>query len=838
MSHRPGQRFEALAAIRKAVAIGRGLGQAPAWFDPLRDEAIAALALPDAFVEQYRTETEPISVGGISEDRQRYVLAFATGDLVLRSMADHRELARLPRLDQQVRVHFIGNNDVLVTGSPGEAFELWDVSTLHPRRRWSRAKGCEQFNVSRDGRLLAVVNRDDVTVMVVPTGEVLGTQPSAPFFREPFVVLHPTDPLLLLHSYFCPEIEVRNWKTGETAIRLKPGNKDDYPGFSGADWSPDGKQLVVVNAHGDATHWYDVDPLTPRVRLVRTVRPSKEAAGGGPRVRFNAKGDRLLMMGWSHQLAILDSDRGGLIFASEALHGLSDALDFQLDPSGCAGGLYASPDQPRRFGVMSLAEGRELHPLLAENKTSVGHAAFDPTGAIVAICVNNGLLFVDAETDEVVWWTRWKGFQGYHLCFDATGNLYVSGQAACLSWPCRVTQGDTVALELGIPRRIHLPRGIVYLATSDDGSVLAAGAWNGFGTQEFAGCWIKNAGEPGSRKVIGQVSGTQCAVSPNGRHVVLSSDNGVTLANARQPTIALKELDPASLPHFSHDGEWLLAGAARYQVPSWEPAVIQDGAGVSFDLSPDGTQILTYTSAGALGLVDAPTGRVVARLEGPVPCTSPRFSPDGTLVLCFARGTYQLFDLRRIRAELTRLGLDWDAPPLPPAATARRPWKVVAAPELQSITTADALLELVDRRALQRARRDPQDGDAAFSAAMVAIENDDLTQAVELLSRSCDVLPDAITPRQWRAYAQAERRDFVAAIEDADWVLQRIDEADFRLLRAEWLFHAERFAAAVEDCTHVIGTNEKLRGLPMAYARNATRNSGTPIKRLPTEPRF
>ena len=143
-------------------------------------------------------------------------------------------------------------------------------------------------------------------------------------------------------------------------------------------WNTDGRRLVVVNAHGDATHWYDFDPETPRAGLVRTDRRSKESAGGGPCVRFNCQGDRLLMMGWSKQLAILDGDTGELIFASQPLNGLFHAADFHLDPDGCTGGMYASPDQPRRFGVMSLAEGHEFHPLVAADETSVGQATFDP----------------------------------------------------------------------------------------------------------------------------------------------------------------------------------------------------------------------------------------------------------------------------------------------------------------------------------------------------------------------------------------------------------------------------------------------------------------------------
>src|SRR5205823_5288221 len=46
-SRRLGQRFETLAALEKAVGIGRELGQPPEWFERLRHEAIACLTLPD-----------------------------------------------------------------------------------------------------------------------------------------------------------------------------------------------------------------------------------------------------------------------------------------------------------------------------------------------------------------------------------------------------------------------------------------------------------------------------------------------------------------------------------------------------------------------------------------------------------------------------------------------------------------------------------------------------------------------------------------------------------------------------------------------------------------------
>ena len=46
-SRRPGQRFESLSALDRAAAIARDLKLPAERLDPLRDEAIACLALPD-----------------------------------------------------------------------------------------------------------------------------------------------------------------------------------------------------------------------------------------------------------------------------------------------------------------------------------------------------------------------------------------------------------------------------------------------------------------------------------------------------------------------------------------------------------------------------------------------------------------------------------------------------------------------------------------------------------------------------------------------------------------------------------------------------------------------
>ena len=95
LSRRPGQRIEALTALEKAAAIGRELDQPPEWFDPLRTEAIAALALPDVEVLQ-EWEGKPAGTVNLDFDGnlERYARLATDGKASVRRVSDDVEIAR------------------------------------------------------------------------------------------------------------------------------------------------------------------------------------------------------------------------------------------------------------------------------------------------------------------------------------------------------------------------------------------------------------------------------------------------------------------------------------------------------------------------------------------------------------------------------------------------------------------------------------------------------------------------------------------------------------------------------------------------------------------------
>jgi tetratricopeptide (TPR) repeat protein len=119
---------------------------------------------------------------------------------------------------------------------------------------------------------------------------------------------------------------------------------------------------------------------------------------------------------------------------------------------------------------------------------------------------------------------------------------------------------------------------------------------------------------------------------------------------------------------FSPDGKWLWTRTRLWAVGSWQEGP-QIG-GWDFAFSPD-SKLLAVTTGGAVRLVNPDTGREYARLEDPKQdrplfmC----FSPDGTQLVASNNDSQSIhvWDLRAIREQLTKMGLDWDLLPYPPA---------------------------------------------------------------------------------------------------------------------------------------------------------------------------
>ena len=130
---------------------------------------------------------------------------------------------------------------------------------------------------------------------------------------------------------------------------------------------------------------------------------------------------------------------------------------------------------------------------------------------------------------------------------------------------------------------------------------------------------------------------------------------------------------------------------------TWTLARELGGAGLCF--SPDSRLVALLDASRIIRLVEAETGREVARLESPDSgdVIWATFSPDSARLVTVSPNypAVHVWDLRAIRKKLASMGLDWDAPAFsdddPAAASAPPlpPLQVDLGPPSRSNTPSD-----------------------------------------------------------------------------------------------------------------------------------------------------
>jgi WD40 repeat protein/tetratricopeptide (TPR) repeat protein len=792
-SHRPGQRFDALDALHKAAAIGRELGQPPEWFDRLRNEAIAALALPDVHITQTWDGFPPgTHLAEVSPDFELYARTTDKGACSIRRIADDSEIAQLPELGEPAGVTFGSGRLLGLWGESSGRFQLWDMAEAEPV--FDERDPVSEFSFRSDGRLIVLGHRDgSLSVRETDSGVRKQRLKANGINKSP--ALRPTEPIVAACSYISPLLQVWDLRSGAVLVSLTL----PWRGSGMCTWSPDGRTLAVSDGNSGLVHLYAFDAAAPGLRLIRKLEGPR---GAGTGLHFNPAGDRVVTRGWDSVVHLFDLASGRLLFSTPGLQPASHH-ELQFDSSGSRLAA-ARVGTEQQIGVWSVADAREYRALLHDGPGRHYHGstlpAIHPRGRLAALGLTDGLALFDLETGRELAFVSVPGGGG-HACFDGAGNLFTNSPAGLFRWLVRPDPAQPGRTIVGPPERLPFPSGNRSVATSRDGRVIAQAIFR-------AGVWVlhPNIGQP---RQVETNAGDWASVSPDGRWVACGphSNRVNVFETATGRRVWQSPADKDHYCRFSPDGRWLLTDNDRgraYQVGTWEPGP-QLGPGRPWDVSPDGRLAVVGLPDGVYRLVELATGRELARLEDPEQIAKPAvFTPDGTRLVVAAEDGLRVWDLRRLRKELLRLGLDWDAPPYPEAADVL-PGPLEVRVEGAELADPQKMAEHQRTRAILDLSRNPFDADAHRRLGQQLLDASQPEPAHTHLSVALAFRPDLDEARYLHARAAFLLQRWAEASADASRYLDHYaDNYGARLLRARSFQMAHQFADAIADYTALI----------------------------------
>jgi serine/threonine protein kinase/WD40 repeat protein len=665
-SRQAGQRCDALKLLAEAADVARSLRLDDRQVLELRNDSIACLTLTDIRLRK-RWKGWPAGTTALTFDPDfaRYARSDARGNISIRRVRDDKELLRLPGPGTHAWIlRFSPDGRLLAaTYHVRTLFKVWDLArgqavlTTH-------TFGSADF--SPDGRRVAVDDPSDGSIRLydLGSGREVKRLATGEAGRGHHLAFHPDGRRLAVARWQPPGVEIRDVDTDAVLAGLpQPAVVHDVQ------WSPDGKLLAAACADHRAYIW---DAAARRQQAMCVAERTTDVR----RVAFNHRGDLLATHGWDETLRLWDPFTGRLILSK----GPAEVPQFSRDDRT----LGLTLDGPN-VEVWEVVAGGECRTIRAGD--SLWSVDFSPDGGLLAFTDGDGVgLWRPAAGKEVAFVRCFNGGEDNHtfVTFNpADGSLITCGSDGLRRRPVRADGNSPGApVSVGPAESLGVPPGLFWHAcVRPNGRALAA------------------ADRGRSRVVVVEMKGKAkrvrnvmhphvgcVALSPDGRWVAAGPNfewgPRTRVWDARTGRLA-RDLPVSGNVNVFFDpaGRWLVTGSREeycfWEVGSWRPVrtIGRDHApsvGGLLAFTRDGKVLAVAHSPTQLRLLDAATGRELATLTAAWPPAVRwlAFSPDGGLLAaaCGANEGIQLWDLRRIRARLASMGLDW----APPGAAAGR----------------------------------------------------------------------------------------------------------------------------------------------------------------------
>jgi WD40 repeat protein len=651
-SRRPGQRIESLKAIQK-VALMKGP------FKPTREEvlnlrsdAIAALGLID--IELVHAEELAVRDWWMTLDEKADLMAFVDRSpyLTVRSRKDGSSLdlpIKIPAYARSSR-KFTHHGRFLVVVDENDGGSVWDIRSNRRHLQFQTARALPgQFDCH--GSTLAFVDQQRrVQLIDLESSDWLLEIP----VKARSLAFSMDGNQLAVGLETESRIKIYQANTGELVTTLTEWKRDELC------WSPDGQLLVCAQ---DKDYWMAVWNVQTRTRCPM-LRGHKN---GGNECAFNESGKVLVSTGWD-----------GLARFWHPLHRdellISEGKRCQFH-DGDLLTLYT----PRRATTWKLHESLECKIFIAADR-NLGSDRFtdcvflEPHGLLAASRLD-GVRIWDVESDREVAFLPIDFVDS--IAYDAiSSSLFTKGKWGVLQWQLRFGPEENV-WQLGPPRRLIEARrgqaGADNLTIAPNAAKIAttAGA-HGLAVVDLDGAATVN--RLGEQRNVHSI-----ALDPDGCCVASTPNfgKGLKIWDANTGEL-IRELWPecfgASVAYSPQGDHLAVCGDSRIRIyvsASWEVAhEIENDHGPTFiQWSPDGKRLACCNDPNVAILLDMETGQELASFHPPIEAgniEAIEFSQKEDKLAVVYRNAVACWDLRRVRDELSAMGLDWEAPPVAP----------------------------------------------------------------------------------------------------------------------------------------------------------------------------
>jgi serine/threonine protein kinase/WD40 repeat protein len=681
-----GQRLDSLAALTAAARLRPD--------ERLRDEAIAALALPDVRrVPGWHAPPPGAAAVAYGGQYRLYARADSPGGLSIRTIPDDREIRRIesgPILGDLL--YFSPDERFLLALGGGFRLRVWRVADGQPAIR-DDLRGCRGHAFSPDGRRLAVSQQEWVLCFDLETGQEVRRWRSPGRIHS--LAFHPDGEKLAVGYYGALPTSVYDAADGALLAELPVG------GMSGqaVAWHPDGRRLAVAGSDPRVQIWdvaakHKVATLEGHVQLVTTVT-------------FHPDGELAATYGWDGQLLLWHPASGRRLMKLTA----AGAPHFSAD-----GRLLGVVWEGDRADLLEVTPTREYRTLVSSAGAGKGSYDFygdiSPDGRLLVVGMEEGARLWDLrggrELAVFPAGTMFSFFDHGATGKDPCRGIITGGVQGLRRWPITCDGPAGRHWRLGPPQRLS-PLGRVWITRRPDGATLAAVTQDGGANQLVdletgavrrslglhaqgevralsadgrwaASCgwhsdrvrlWDANTGEKVKEWVVGKW--TLVFFTPDSRHLIISRGDAFSFWDVETLRL-VRRLPREHSPFPGH---------------------------VAF--SPDGRLMALEMAPAVLHIKEVATGRTVAKLEDPHGDRAQwlGFTPDGTQLVVVSKyaGAIHLWDLRAIRTRLKDMNLDWDWTEFSPT-----PAGGPAVPETVEIALGELAPPTLTRE--QRARQD------------------------------------------------------------------------------------------------------------------------------------